>query len=202
MEKLLALVTVFHPYWCHSRLWIGQIKNSEPEITCSHRVSSSKQKMLQTRSLEIIFQNIISQPMQKKHALKNTVALSMQLLLLHGSPARLMFLFALLIFTLFIQLTIASAKEEIVLLITLGAAPQQLQSFLRKQFLPANIITIIVTIVIVSVLQFILQKTLAAQNIFISQYLSYYTVIAAAIILLLLTFVNNRSIKKYIQYNS
>src|SRR6185436_17653248 len=38
----------------------------------------------------------------------------------------LMFLFALLIFTLFIQLTIASAKDEIMLLITLGAAPKQL----------------------------------------------------------------------------
>jgi hypothetical protein len=114
----------------------------------------------------------------------------------------LMFLFALLIFTLFIQLTIASAKEEIVLLMTLGAAPKQLQSFLQKQFLPSNIITIILTIIIVSVLQFILQKTLAAQNIFISQYISCYTLIAAIIILLLLTFVNNRSIKKYIRYNN
>ncbi|MEP6684085.1 MAG: hypothetical protein ABJA35_12530 [Parafilimonas sp.] len=113
----------------------------------------------------------------------------------------LMFLFALLIFTLFIQLTIASAKEEIVLLVTLGAAPKQLQNFLRKQFLPANIIIIILTIFIISVLQYVLQKTLAAQNIFISQFLSYYTLIAAAIILLLLTFVNNRSIKKYIRYN-
>ena len=113
----------------------------------------------------------------------------------------LMFLFALLIFTLFIQLTIASAKEEIVLLITLGAAPKQLQHFLRKQFLPANIITIILTVVIISVLQYVLQRKLAAQNIFISQYLSYYTLTAAAIILLLLTFVNNRAIKKYIRYN-
>lgn len=114
----------------------------------------------------------------------------------------LMFLFALLIFTLFIQLTIASAKEEIMLLITLGAAPKQLQSFLRKQFLPSNIIIIIITLVIIAVLQFILQKTLAAQNIFISRYLSYYTIIAAVIILLLLSFVNNNSIRKYIQYNS
>ena len=45
-----------------------------------------------------------------------------------------MLLFALLIFTLFIQLTIASCKEEIALLVTLGAAPKQLQQFLMKQF--------------------------------------------------------------------
>jgi hypothetical protein len=114
----------------------------------------------------------------------------------------LMFLFALLVFTLFIQLTIASAKQEIVLLITLGAAPKQLQSFLRRQFLPANIITIVITLVMIIVLQFVLQKTLAQQNIFISKYISYYTIIAAAIIVLLISFVNNRAIKKYISYNN
>jgi predicted lysophospholipase L1 biosynthesis ABC-type transport system permease subunit len=108
----------------------------------------------------------------------------------------------LLVFTLFIQLTIASAKQEIVLLITLGAAPKQLQSFLRRQFLPANIITIVITLVMIIVLQFVLQKTLAQQNIFISKYISYYTIIAAAIIVLLISFVNNRAIKKYISYNN
>jgi hypothetical protein len=113
----------------------------------------------------------------------------------------LMFLFALLVFTLFIQLTISSSKEEIVLLITLGASPKQLQRFLRKQFLPANIITLIITLVIIAVLQFILHKTLAAQTIFISKYISYYTIIAAAVILMLMSFVNRRTIKKYINYN-
>jgi cell division protein FtsX len=114
----------------------------------------------------------------------------------------LMFLFALLIFTLFIQLTIASAKEEIGLLITLGAAPKQLQSFLRKQFLPANIVTIILAMVIISILQYVMQKTLEVQNIFLNKSLSYYTLLAAFIILLLVSFVNNNSIKKYIRYNS
>jgi hypothetical protein len=114
----------------------------------------------------------------------------------------LMFLFALLIFTLFIQLTIASAKEEIILLITLGAAPKQLQRFLMKQFFPSNVITIVLTLGITAVLQYILQKFLAAQNIFISSSLSYYTVFAAVLVLLLLGLVNNKSIKKYIQYNS
>ena len=56
-----------------------------------------------------------------------------------------MLLFALLIFTLFIQLTIASAKEEILLLVTLGAGPKQLQRFLMGQFFPSNILIIGVT---------------------------------------------------------
>jgi hypothetical protein len=113
-----------------------------------------------------------------------------------------MFLFALVVFTLFIQLTIASAKEEIGLLITLGAAPKQLQYFLRKQFLPSNVITIILALLIVFGLQFWLQKNLAAQNIFIHQYLSSYTLFAAVIVLLLLVFVNNHSITKYIKGTS
>jgi len=113
----------------------------------------------------------------------------------------LMFLFALIVLTLFIQLAIASAKEEIYLLITLGTAPKQLQSFLRKQFLPANVIAVVVTLLVVTALQFSLQKILAVQNIVINPYISYYTLIAAAIILLLVSLVNNRAIKKYISYN-
>lgn len=109
----------------------------------------------------------------------------------------LMFLFALLIFTLFIQLTIASAKEEIGLLITLGAAPKQLQSFLRKQFLPPNIVIVIVALIVILMLQFFLQKILAAQNIFISASLSYFTFIAAAIIILLITLANNSTIQRF-----
>lgn len=112
----------------------------------------------------------------------------------------LMFLFALLIFTLFIRLTIASSKEEIILLITLGAAPKQLHQFLIKRFIPSNIISIILTLIITAVLQFVLQKVLAAQNIFISAYISYYTIIIAAVLFVLLLMINNYSIKKQIRY--
>ncbi len=114
----------------------------------------------------------------------------------------LMFLFALIVLTLFIQLTIASAKEEIFLLVTLGAAPKQLQRFLRKLFLPANAITVIISLMAVAALQVLLQRALAAQNIYISAYISYFTIIAAIIILLLISLANNYSIKKYINYNN
>ncbi|MBS1746466.1 MAG: hypothetical protein JST21_09890 [Bacteroidetes bacterium] len=113
----------------------------------------------------------------------------------------LMLLFALLIFTLFIQLTIASSKEEIILLITLGTSPIQLQRFLRKQYLPTSIIVIIVAICIVSIVQFALQKVLVAQNIFVQSFLSVYTIGAAVIVLFILTVVNNRTIMRYIQYD-
>lgn len=109
-----------------------------------------------------------------------------------------MLLFALLIFTLFIQLTVASSKDEIRLLVTLGAAPKQLQQFLMKQFFPPNIIITIVVFAVLALLQFLLRGWLRSQNIYISPYLSYLTVVAGILILAVLWVVNRMSINKYI----
>lgn len=112
-----------------------------------------------------------------------------------------MLLFALLIFTLFIQLTIASCKEEIELLITMGAAPNQLQQFLMKRFFPSNVVITILSLVVVSVLQYVLHSILKTQNIFLNAYPSYFTFIVAVIILLALWFINYTTIRKYIKIN-
>ncbi len=109
-----------------------------------------------------------------------------------------MLLFALLVFTLFIQLTIASCKEEIQLLITLGASPKQLQRFLMKQFFPSNIIIIIISLIAITVLQFEVHQLLQEQNIFVSIFTSVYTFAIAFIILFVLWFVNYKTIRKYI----
>jgi hypothetical protein len=109
-----------------------------------------------------------------------------------------MLLFALLIFTLFIQLTVASSKDEITLLVTLGAAPNQLQRFLMKQFFPPNIIIILIVLAVLALLQFLLRNWLQSQKIYISPYLSYITIIAGILILAVLWIVNRMSIKKYI----
>ncbi len=113
----------------------------------------------------------------------------------------LMLLFALLIFTLFIELTVASCKEEISLLITLGASPKQLQAFLMKQFFPPNIVISIIVLIVLAALQFMLQSFLQSQNMFVSGMLSYTTTIAAVLILAVLWFVNRWSINKYIKLN-
>jgi cell division protein FtsX len=109
-----------------------------------------------------------------------------------------MLLFALLVFTLFIQLTIASCKEEIQLLITLGAAPQQLQRFLMKQFFPSNIIIVAIALVAITALQYAAHELLQAQQIFISLFTSSFTFATALLILLVLWFVNRYTISKYI----
>jgi hypothetical protein len=109
-----------------------------------------------------------------------------------------MLLFALLVFTLFIQLTIASCKEEIQLLITLGASPVQLRKFLMKQFFPANIVIVVVTLLLISGIQYALAGYLQNQNIFLHPYIAYTTVTAGLLVLALLWWVNAFTIKKYI----
>ena len=114
----------------------------------------------------------------------------------------IMLLFALLVLSLFIQLTISSTKKEIGLLITLGASPKQLQQFLLRQFLPGNLIITILSLLVITALQFWVQKLLANQNMNVSPWISVYTIMAALAIILVLWFVNIRTIKKYVQLNS
>ena len=110
-----------------------------------------------------------------------------------------MLLFALLIFTLFIQLTIASCKEEIELLITLGASPVQLQRFLMRQFFPSNLIIIIISLIAVAALQYMLYSWLQVQHMFVNHFISLYTLVTAFVILLVLWAVNFTTIRKYIR---
>lgn len=111
----------------------------------------------------------------------------------------IMLLFALLIFTLFIQLTIASCKEEIRLLITLGAAPRQLQQFLMKHFFPVNLLIVGLALLVLSILQFLGANALQAQHIYLRSYIAIPTLIVAAVLLLVLWWVNRSSIRKYIR---
>ena len=114
----------------------------------------------------------------------------------------IMLLFALLVLSLFIQLTISSTKKEIGLLITLGASPKQLQQFLLRQFLPGNLIITVLSLLVITALQFWVQKLLANQNMNVSPWISVYTIMAALAIILVLWLVNIRTIKKYVQLNS
>ena len=110
-----------------------------------------------------------------------------------------MLLFAILVFSLFIQLTIASTKNEINLLVTIGASPRQLHRFLMKQFLPSNIIITLVCLAVITILQYVLQAFLVKQNMYISQWTSPFTFGAGLAILVVLWLVNYTTIKKYIK---
>lgn len=117
-----------------------------------------------------------------------------------GVTGVILLLFAMLVFTLFIQLTIASCKEEITLLITLGASPGQLRRFLMKQFFPVNIFMITASLVLVAMLQYWAHTGLAKQNIFLPAMLSLCTFFAAIALLLLIWYVNRVTIHKYVDF--
>jgi hypothetical protein len=110
----------------------------------------------------------------------------------------IMLVFAMLIFTLFIQLTIASCKEEIVLLITLGASPKQLRRFLMRQFFPVNFLIIGLSLMIIIFLQYYIHYKLLQQNIYVSLFPSYATFLTAFVVLAVIWWVNRTSIRRYI----
>ncbi|RTL48124.1 MAG: hypothetical protein EKK39_12895 [Sphingobacteriales bacterium] len=111
----------------------------------------------------------------------------------------ILLLFALLIFSLFIQLTIASCKDEIQLLIILGAAPKQLQQFLMQRFFPPNIFIITAAVLIVGILQYALAAWLEQQYMFVSHIISVYTLGTALLFSGILWAVNFFTIQYYIQ---
>ncbi|PZX60891.1 cell division protein FtsX [Hydrotalea sandarakina] len=116
-----------------------------------------------------------------------------------GVTGGILLLFALLIFSLFIQLTIASCKEEIQLLVTLGAAPKQLRKFLMHRFFPPNVLIIIGTLIIVAIIQYLVALRLQKLYMFINPMLSIYTFATALLFLLILWVVNYTTIQRYIQ---
>jgi hypothetical protein len=115
-----------------------------------------------------------------------------------GLTGGLMLIFALIIFTLFIQLTIANCKQEINLLIILGAAPKQLSKFLLGQFYPGNLISIILATVMIGLLQFVLKSILKTQMIFIPTFISWITLSTAVVLSFLLWIMTKKAIQKQI----
>lgn len=116
-----------------------------------------------------------------------------------GVTGLLMFLFAMLIFTLFIQLTISSCKEEIKLLLTLGASPSQLRSFLIRQFFPSNIWIVLCSLLIISLVQYGFALFLQQQSAFISYFISPITMGISFFILLIIYILNRRNINTSIR---
>jgi len=108
-------------------------------------------------------------------------------------------LFALLVFSMFIQLIIASCKKEIQLLVMLGTAPAQLRRYLLRQFVPLYIITGVAAVLLVAALQWIAARALAAHDMVVSPWPGVGMWVAAAVVLLLVYVVNNRSIRKYLR---
>jgi hypothetical protein len=110
----------------------------------------------------------------------------------------ILLLFALLVFSMFIQVVIASCKREIQLLVTLGTAPRQLQRYLMRQFVPLYIFTAIIALALIAALQWWAAGALAIHDMFVSSWLAPGTVIAALLVIGLVYIVNLLSVKRYV----
>jgi hypothetical protein len=110
----------------------------------------------------------------------------------------ILLLFALLVFSMFIQLVIASCKREIQLLVTLGTAPRQLRRYLMRQFLPLYLFTGLIALLVLAGMQWWVAKILATHDMFVSSLLAIETLGGAVLVLLLVYLVNLLNVRKYV----
>jgi len=105
----------------------------------------------------------------------------------------------MMMFAMFIELTIASCRDEISLLLLIGYTPASLEKFLLRRFLPPNILIVLIAIGVTATGQFCLSQWLDGQQIIISRWLSWYTISGAILIAFLILLLNRFSIKKHLK---
>ena len=112
--------------------------------------------------------------------------------------AVVLLMFALLVFSMFIQLVIESCRREIRLLITLGTAPRQLQRFLLRQFIPMYIVIGIASLALLAGAQWWASGLLARHNMFVPVWPAPMTYAATFGILALVYLVNWFAVRRHI----
>lgn len=115
-----------------------------------------------------------------------------------GAIGLILLLFALLVFSLFIRITIATAKSDIELLLTLGLSPKALSRFLMRKFFPVQLILMCLIILLLTAGQYSLSQWLASQQINLPAYPAPMTLLCAAAVLLVIFFTNRQSIQNYV----
>ncbi|WP_126248442.1 FtsX-like permease family protein [Chitinophaga rhizosphaerae] len=108
-------------------------------------------------------------------------------------------MFALLVFSMFIQLVISSCRKEIRLLVTLGTAPKRLQRYLLGQLVPVYFVTGVIALIVVSAAQWWASGVLAKHGMFVAPYPGIMTIVATLGILALVYVVNLVTVRKEIQ---
>lgn len=106
--------------------------------------------------------------------------------------------FALLVFSMFIQLVIASCKREIQLLVILGTAPRQLQRYLLRQFVPLYIVIGILSLILVAGLQYWAATELAQHQMLVTTWPGVPVFAGIALVLGLVYIVNVLTVRKYV----
>ncbi|MEO6455754.1 MAG: FtsX-like permease family protein [Ginsengibacter sp.] len=108
----------------------------------------------------------------------------------------LVIVLALMLFSFYLQLMIAKSRDNLQLLLTLGYSPNWLSKTVAKTWIPVYIIVIISAIIFTEVMHYFFIKKSLAQNNNLS-YLIHWSVIATAVVLLIISvFINYSLVKK------
>nr|WP_295871717.1 FtsX-like permease family protein [uncultured Chitinophaga sp.] len=114
----------------------------------------------------------------------------------------ILLLFAMLVFSMFIQLIIASCKREIQLLVMLGTAPRQLKRYLLKQFVPLYIIIGVVCLLLLAGLQYMTAAVLAKHDMVVSIWPGPGVFAGTVLVLGLVYIVNLLTVNRYVNKES
>ncbi len=114
----------------------------------------------------------------------------------------ILLLFAMLVFSMFIQLIIASCKREIQLLVMLGTAPRQLKRYLLKQFVPLYIIIGVVCLLLLAGLQYMTAAVLAKHDMVVSAWPGPGVFAGVVLVLGLVYIVNLLTVNRYVNRES
>jgi cell division protein FtsX len=115
-----------------------------------------------------------------------------------GVIGLLMLLFGIMVFSLFVQITISNSKQDIALLTTVGASPSQLEKFLMRRFLPPNLYVIAAALLCTMALQWLAWQWLKPQNIFVSPLVSWWVLAAALLLAAILFWGLRKNIRQYL----
>jgi hypothetical protein len=108
----------------------------------------------------------------------------------------LVIVMALMLFSFYLQLMIAKSKDNLQLLLTLGYSPKWLGNSVAKTWLPVYISIIVVSLLITVILNFLFVQLSFVDQANLSWFL-HWSVIAIAILLLLLTmYINQKLVRK------
>ncbi|NML36101.1 hypothetical protein HHL17_02720 [Chitinophaga sp. G-6-1-13] len=114
----------------------------------------------------------------------------------------ILLLFAMLVFSMFIQLIIASCKREIQLLVMLGTAPRQLKRYLLKQFVPLYVIIGVVCLLLLAGLQYVTAMVLAKHDMVVGVWPGPGVFAGTVLVLGLVYFVNLLTVNRYVNKES
>jgi hypothetical protein len=111
----------------------------------------------------------------------------------------LVILLALMLFSFYLQLVIARSKDNLQLLLTLGYSPAWLSKNMAKQFMPVYIFVVLTGLALTQVMQWSFHHFVMYDRPELSSFVDW-VVIAAAILLIILSIITNYRLVKKLLY--